>query len=188
MLYLYQASDDAATCDAHVTQSPAVLQYCTTMAQLQVLLDPLVISELHKKVFLLKEADSICCQKTNKKIEEKLKLTFTICFTAPTVKSGGILKGSHVPSKQMKTLMVRTSVLRLFGLSMAPCLDWGGDGAVYFFSHLWEGQGIGWGRKALHSVGYNMLRESIREKKTSFDGEQKPFVLWTVNKTILSNG
>lgn len=139
MLYLYQASDDAATCDAHVTQSPAVLQYCTTMAQLQVLLDPLVISELHKKFFLLKETDSTCCQKTNKEIENKFKLTFTICFTAPTVKSEGMLKGSQVPSKQMKTLMVRTSVLCLFGPSVALCLARGGDGAVYFFSHLWEG-------------------------------------------------
>lgn len=142
MLYLYQASDDAATCDTHVTQSPTVLQYCTTMAQLKVLSDPLVISELHKKFFLLKEADSMCCQKTNKEIENKCKLTFTICFTAPTVKSGGMLIGSQVPSKQMTTLMVRTSVPRLFGPSVALCLDRGGDGAVYSFSHLWEGHSL----------------------------------------------
>lgn len=60
----------------------------------------------------------------------------------------------------MKTLMVGTSVVRPFSLSVALCLDGGGQG--YFFSHLWEGRRhwVCEDGTPFCKVGCNMLRES----------------------------
>lgn len=60
---------------------------------------------------------------------------------ARTVCSGETSKGSHEPSKQMKTLMVGTSILRLFGSTVALWSDWGvcGDCCSEGGRRTWEG-------------------------------------------------